>query len=121
METITLLCTDGSDVAVEALRSSLPILAPTDRTIVVTVDADNPQVQLKALLSNNRVVQRQVVSKIALSRSRIGFRPMAATNGDMSVRDRVDAYAAPLSMAVLSHRQNKVALFDFDHQSITMS
>jgi nucleotide-binding universal stress UspA family protein len=39
METITLLCTDGSDVAVEALRSSLPILAPTDRTIVVTVES----------------------------------------------------------------------------------
>ena len=39
METITLLCTDGSDVAVEALRSSLPILRPTDRTIVVTVES----------------------------------------------------------------------------------
>lgn len=39
MESITLLCTDGSDVAVEALRSSLPILAPTDRTIVVTVES----------------------------------------------------------------------------------
>ena len=69
---------------------------------VVTVDADHPQVQLKALLSNNKVVQRQVVSKIALSRSRAGFRPMVATNGDMSVRNRVDAYAAPHSMAVSS-------------------
>lgn len=39
MESITLLCTDGSDVAVAALRSSLPILAPTDRTIVVTVES----------------------------------------------------------------------------------
>lgn len=67
---------------------------------VGTVDADHPDVQLKALLSNNRVVQRQVVSRIALSRSRVGFRPMLATNGDMSVRNRVDAYAAPLSMAV---------------------
>ena len=69
---------------------------------VVTVDADHPQVQLKALLSNGKVVQRQVVSKIALSRSRAGFRPMVATNGDMSVRNRVDAYAAPHSMAVSS-------------------
>ncbi len=67
---------------------------------VATVDADHPQVQLKALLSNGKVVQRQVVTKIALSRSRVGFRPMVATNGDMSVRNRVDAYAAPLSMAV---------------------
>jgi len=39
MESITLLCTDGSAVAVEALRSSLPILAPTARTIVVTVES----------------------------------------------------------------------------------
>ncbi|MEX1345203.1 MAG: phosphodiester glycosidase family protein [Candidatus Limnocylindrales bacterium] len=64
------------------------------------VDADDPNVQLKALLSNGKVVQRQVVRRIALKRSRAGFRPMIATNGDMSVRDRVDAYAAPLSMAV---------------------
>lgn len=39
MDSIVLLCTDGSDVAVEALRSSLPILAPADRTIVVTVQS----------------------------------------------------------------------------------
>ena len=39
MESITLLCTDGSDVSVEALRASLPILIPTDRTIVVTVES----------------------------------------------------------------------------------
>lgn len=67
---------------------------------VATVDADHPQVQLKALLSNNKVVQRQVVTKIALGRSRAGFKPMVATNGDMSMRNRVDAYAAPHSMAV---------------------
>ena len=67
---------------------------------VATVDPTHPGVQLKALLSNNKVVQREVVTKIALSRSRPGFRPMVATNGDMSVRNRVDAYAAPLSMAV---------------------
>ncbi len=40
MESIVLLCTDGSDVAIEALRESLPILAPADRTIVVTVQSD---------------------------------------------------------------------------------
>jgi len=39
MERITLLCTDGSDVAIEALRASLPLLAPADRTIVVTVES----------------------------------------------------------------------------------
>lgn len=67
---------------------------------VGVVDPGHPEVQLKALLSNNAVVKREVVSKIALSRSRAGFRPMIATNGDMSVRNRVDAHAAPLSMAV---------------------
>ncbi len=40
MESIVLLCTDGSDVAIEALKASLPILAPADRTIVVTVESD---------------------------------------------------------------------------------
>jgi nucleotide-binding universal stress UspA family protein len=40
MESIVLLCTDGSEVAIEALRASLPVLAPTDRTIVVTVESD---------------------------------------------------------------------------------
>lgn len=39
VERITLLCTDGSDVAIEALRVSLPLLAPADRTIVVTVES----------------------------------------------------------------------------------
>jgi nucleotide-binding universal stress UspA family protein len=39
MESIVLLCTDGSDVSIKALRSSLPILAPPDRMIVVTVES----------------------------------------------------------------------------------
>ena len=39
MESIVLLCTDGSDLSIEALRDSLPVLAPADRTIVVTVES----------------------------------------------------------------------------------
>ncbi len=39
MESIALLCTDGSDLSIQALRDSLPILAPTDRTIVLTVES----------------------------------------------------------------------------------
>jgi nucleotide-binding universal stress UspA family protein len=39
MQSTVLLCTDGSDLAIEALRSSLPVLAPADRTIVVTVES----------------------------------------------------------------------------------
>jgi hypothetical protein len=68
--------------------------------LVGIVDPSNDQVRLKALLSNDRVVRRDVVSRIALAKRRPGFRPMIATNGDMSTRNRVDAYAAPHSMAV---------------------
>ncbi len=39
MDSIVLLCTDGSDASIEALRGSLPLLAPADRTIVVTVES----------------------------------------------------------------------------------
>lgn len=67
---------------------------------VGTVDPRNEKVKLKALLSNNKVVKRDVVTKITLKRERPGFKAMVATNGDMSTRQRVDAYAAPHSMAV---------------------
>lgn len=39
MASLVMLCTDGSDDAIEALRASLPILAPADRTVVVTVES----------------------------------------------------------------------------------
>jgi nucleotide-binding universal stress UspA family protein len=39
MDSIVLLCTDGSAVSVEALRVALPLLAPADRTILVTVES----------------------------------------------------------------------------------
>lgn len=34
-----LLCTDGSEVAISALRSALPVLAPADRIVVLTVES----------------------------------------------------------------------------------
>ena len=39
MARITLLCTDGSELAIEALRASLPLLEPADRTVVLTVES----------------------------------------------------------------------------------
>lgn len=43
MPTTTLLCTDGSDLAIEAIRQALPLIVPADRTIVVTVsDSADP-------------------------------------------------------------------------------
>lgn len=39
MESIVMLCTDGSELALHALKQSLPLLAPADRTVVVTVSS----------------------------------------------------------------------------------
>ncbi len=39
MPSIVLLCTDGSDVSIDDLRAAVPLLAPADRTIVVTVES----------------------------------------------------------------------------------
>jgi hypothetical protein len=67
---------------------------------VGTVDPGRDDVKLKALLSNDKVVKREVVTRIVTAKGKPGFRPMIATNGDMSTRERVNAYAAPQSMAV---------------------
>lgn len=37
MTTVTMLCTDGSELATAALTAGLGLLAPADRTLVVTV------------------------------------------------------------------------------------
>ena len=67
---------------------------------IASVDADHPAVRFRAALSNRKVVRREVVRSIALTQSQPWLKPMVATNGDMSMRNRVDAYAAPHSMAV---------------------
>jgi nucleotide-binding universal stress UspA family protein len=46
MGSIALLCTDGSDYAIEALRTCLPLLAPVDRIVLVTVESPvDPEVE----------------------------------------------------------------------------
>src|SRR5690606_38013081 len=35
--TTTLLCTDGSEIAINAVKAGLAVLAPADRTVLVTV------------------------------------------------------------------------------------
>lgn len=67
---------------------------------VATVDPRHEGVHVKSVLSNDRVVRREVVSRMGIRTSRPGRTAMVATNGDMSTRDRWDAYAAPQSMAV---------------------
>ncbi|MFT6290212.1 MAG: nucleotide-binding universal stress UspA family protein [Ilumatobacter sp.] len=39
MGIIVLLCTDGSEIATVALRSALPVLAPADRVVLLTVES----------------------------------------------------------------------------------
>ncbi|HKZ92797.1 MAG TPA: phosphodiester glycosidase family protein [Candidatus Limnocylindrales bacterium] len=67
---------------------------------VATIWPNNPSVRLRSLLSNDRVVRRELPTRLAQRKSGPGMLAMVATNGDMSTEDRVDAYAAPQSMAV---------------------
>ena len=67
---------------------------------VATVTSAHPSVRLRSLLSNDLVVGRERATDLAQRLSAPGMVAMAATNGDMSTRGRVDAYAAPQSMAV---------------------
>ena len=69
---------------------------------VATVRPDHPAVRLRSLLSNDLVVARERVTRLAQRLSGPGMVAMVATDGDMSTEGRVDAYAAPQSMAVSS-------------------
>ena len=77
MESIVLLCTDGSDVSIKALRSSLPILAPPDRIIVVTVESPtDPELTTGTGFSG---------------RSSEDLSEQIATSGDYVAKQRLDA------------------------------
>jgi len=39
MDRLTILCTDGSGSAIEALRAAVPVLAPADRTVILTAES----------------------------------------------------------------------------------
>jgi hypothetical protein len=67
---------------------------------VATVWPMHPSVRLRSLLSNDLVVRRELPTKLAQRKSGPGMVAMVATNGDMSTEGRMDAYAAPQSMAV---------------------
>jgi hypothetical protein len=67
---------------------------------VGTVNPSHPQVSLRALLSNDKVVGKERPSHLARRKSRNGKKAMIATNGDRSVFGKLNAYAAPHSMHV---------------------
>jgi hypothetical protein len=67
---------------------------------VATVDPRLPSVRMRSLLSNDLVIRRELPTRMALRHSDPSLKAMIATNGDMSTAQRLDAYAAPQSMAV---------------------
>lgn len=67
---------------------------------VATVWPNHPSVRLRSLLSNDKVIRRELPTRMARRKSGPGMVAMVATNGDMSTAQRMDAYAAPQSMAV---------------------
>ena len=67
---------------------------------VATVWPHHPSVRLRSLLSNDLVVGREHPTRLVKRNSGPGMRAMVATNGDLSTERRIDAYAAPQSMAV---------------------
>jgi large repetitive protein len=67
---------------------------------VATVWPADPSVRLRSLLSNDKVIRRELPTRMARRKSGPGMVAMVATNGDMSTAQRMDAYAAPQSMAV---------------------
>jgi hypothetical protein len=93
----TITLAPGIEFAVGSMRTSgnLP-----QSVRVATVETRRSDVALKSVLSNDLVVKREVVTSMAIRKSAPGRMAMVATNGDMSARERVDAYAAPQSMAV---------------------
>ncbi len=76
---------------------------------IAQIETTHPSVRLKSVLSNDRVVGREVVTAMAKRKSTKTLRAMAATNGDRPKRDAYGPYAAPHSMAV-SNREVMVAV-----------
>ena len=67
---------------------------------VATVTSTHPQVRVRALLSNDKVVGKERPTELANRTSRPGMTAMVATNGERSIFGRSDAYAAPLSTQI---------------------
>jgi uncharacterized protein YigE (DUF2233 family) len=67
---------------------------------VATIDPADPRVRVRALLSNDRVVNTERPSRLADRKSQPGSLAMVATNGDVSVRGAKDGYAAPHSLHI---------------------
>lgn len=85
MESIALLCTDGSDAAIAALRASLPLLRPVDRTIVVTVESPVD-------------VEADTGTGFVLGPSSSGSSDQVVTSGDIHAKRMLDRTVAALDI-----------------------
>jgi len=86
MERITVLCTDGSDLAIEALRAALPVLAPADRTVVLT--AESPVAADTTTGSGFHVTSRTALEgAVETSGDRLAAEHLVATAEALSLDD----------------------------------
>lgn len=67
---------------------------------VGTIDLGHPQVEMRSLLSNDKVVKLERPSLNAQRNSRPGSQAIVATNGDVSVAGQTGVLAAPHSIHV---------------------
>ncbi len=85
MNMTVLLCTDGSDAAIEALQACRPLLASADRTVLVTVQSPvDPDVEVGAgftLVASSTDQDEQIV-----------------TSGDRLAKRHLDRTAAALDL-----------------------
>ncbi|MGA9276962.1 universal stress protein [Ilumatobacter sp.] len=85
MESIVLLCTDGSDVSIEAIQKSFPLLARPARTILVAVESPVDAENTTGTGFSGRA-------------SSPDFAEQVQTSGDRAAKKHLDATAAALGL-----------------------
>lgn len=85
MESIVLLCTDGSPGSIEALGTAFPLLAPTDRTILVTVESPVDPDKITGTGFSGRRTSPELAAQIE-------------TSGDRRAKENLDATADALGL-----------------------
>ena len=79
MTSIVLLCTDGSDVSIEALRVAMPLLAPADRTILVTVESSVAADTITGTGFSSAAADTDLADQIQTSGDRVAKRILDST------------------------------------------
>ncbi len=87
MSSIVLLCTDGSDVSIEALRAALPLLAPADRTILVTVESSVSPDTTTGTGFSSAATDVDLADQIQTSGDRVAKRILDLTVAALDVED----------------------------------